>query len=68
MALYAYTRQDKQLPVRRLYPEEIQSALDLCWEVFLQYEAPEYSEEGIQEFLPQVISLQHRCFLEGSPD
>ena len=52
MALYAYTRQDKQLPVRRLYPEEIQSALDLCWEVFLQYEAPAYSEEGIQEFLP----------------
>ena len=50
MALYAYTKQDKQFPVRRLYPEEIQSALDLCWEVFLQYEAPEYSEEGILEF------------------
>ena len=50
MALYAYTRQDKQFPVRRLYPEEIQSALDLSWEVFLQFEAPEYSEEGIQEF------------------
>ena len=50
MALYSYTRQDKQFPVRRLYPEEIQSALDLCWEVFLQFEAPEYSEEGIQEF------------------
>lgn len=50
MALYAYTRQDKPFSVRRLYPEEIQSALDLCWEVFLQFEAPEYSEEGIQEF------------------
>ena len=50
MALYAYVRQDTQLPVRRLYPEEIQDALDLSWEVFQQFEAPEYSEEGIQEF------------------
>ena len=50
MALYAYVRQDTQLPVRRLYPEEIQDALDLSWEVFRQFEAPEYSEEGIQEF------------------
>lgn len=50
MALYAYTRQDTQFPVRRLYPEEIQTALDLSWDVFLQFEAPEYSEEGVQEF------------------
>ena len=50
MALYAYVRQDTQLPVRRLYPEEIQDALDLSWEVFRQFEAPEYSEEGIREF------------------
>lgn len=50
MALYALTRPAKEHPVRRLYPEEIQSALDLCWEVFLRFEAPEYSEEGIAEF------------------
>lgn len=50
MAMYAYTRDDRQFPVRRLYQEEIQNALDLCWEVFLQFEAPEYSEEGIREF------------------
>lgn len=50
MAIYAYTRRDRDFPVRRLYPEEIQSALDLSWEVFLQFEAPEYSEEGIWEF------------------
>ena len=50
MALYAYTRQDKEFPVRRLYPEEIQAALDLSWEVFLQFEAPEYSREGIWKF------------------
>lgn len=50
MALYAYTRQEQEFPVRRLYPEEIQAALDLSWEVFLQFEAPEYSKEGIWEF------------------
>jgi len=25
-------------------------ALDLVWQVFLEFEAPDYSEEGIQEF------------------
>lgn len=25
-------------------------ALDLVWQVFLEFEAPEYSDEGIQEF------------------
>ena len=28
----------------------IQRALDLTWEVFLQFEAPEYSQEGIDFF------------------
>ena len=37
-------------PVRRLNADEIQSALDLTWEVFLQFEAPEYSKEGIDFF------------------
>ena len=50
MALYALTRQTERYPVRRLYADEIQNALDLTWEVFLQYEAPEYSQEGIDFF------------------
>ena len=37
-------------PVRRLRPEEIPDALALIWNVFLQFEAPEYSEEGIATF------------------
>ena len=36
--------------VRRLAPEELPEALSLIWEVFCQFEAPEYSEEGVQEF------------------
>lgn len=50
MALYALTRQTEQYPVRRLNADEIQNALELMWEVFLQFEAPEYSQEGIDFF------------------
>lgn len=37
-------------PVRRLTAEEIPAALSLIWEVFSEYEAPVYSEEGTAEF------------------
>ena len=36
--------------IRRLRTDEIQTALDLMWEVFLQFEAPEYPPEGVQTF------------------
>lgn len=35
---------------RPLLPDEIQEAIDLIWAVFLQFEAPVYSEEGIRTF------------------
>lgn len=38
------------LETRKLESNEINDALSLVWEVFLQFEAPEYSEEGIDEF------------------
>ena len=50
MALYGLTRQAEKYPVRRLCAEEIPTAKELCWDVFCQFEAPEYSEEGIREF------------------
>ena len=37
-------------PIRRLTAEEIPAAVDLIWEVFLQFEAPEYPEEGVRTF------------------
>ena len=37
-------------PVRRLRAGEIPDALALMWKVFLQFEAPEYSAEGIASF------------------
>ncbi|MGN0169518.1 MAG: GNAT family N-acetyltransferase [Lachnospiraceae bacterium] len=50
MALYGLTRQTKEYRIRRLNEEEIPLALALSWEVFREFVAPEYSEEGVQEF------------------
>lgn len=38
------------LEIRRILKEEMEEALDLVWKVFLEYEAPDYTEEGIMKF------------------
>ena len=38
------------LVIKRILNEEMNLAIDLVWKVFLEYEAPDYTEEGIQEF------------------
>ena len=50
MALYSLTRTMEPYPVRRLTSKEIPQALELCWRVFLEFEAPDYSPEGIAAF------------------
>ena len=50
MALYSLTRIMEPYYVRRLTREEIPMALELCWRVFMEFEAPEYSQEGIDHF------------------
>lgn len=37
-------------PIRRLGADDIHRALELYWRVFLKFEAPEYSAEGIAAF------------------
>ena len=39
-----------QQEIRRLSEEERQAALDLAWVVFSEYESPDYSAEGTEEF------------------
>ena len=50
MALYSLTRTMELYPVRRLTSKETPQALELCWKVFLEFEAPEYPPEGIAAF------------------
>ena len=43
------TKIEKYL-IRRLSDSEIPAALDLAWRVFSEYESPDYSTEGTEEF------------------
>ncbi len=42
------------LCIRSLNENEIDEALSLVWRVFLEYEAPDYSKEGIEEFYQTI--------------
>lgn len=53
---------DETLEIRGLIPKEIPDALALAWIVFSEYEAPEYSREGIEEF---QNCLQDGKYLNG---
>lgn len=41
--------------IRRLRPEELDAALALAWEVFLEYEAPDYGPAGVESFRRDVL-------------
>lgn len=65
MKLYALTRDETPFTVRRLPPELLPAACDLVWQVFCRFEAPEYSQEGIDEFkktLENMDALRHMPF------
>ena len=49
-----------QLEMRHLTIEDLEPALRLAWEVFLKFEAPDYSEEGIQEFKKYIAPATAR--------
>ena len=38
------------MQIRELYVNEMDKAIDLVWHVFLEFEAPDYSEQGVKEF------------------
>ena len=38
------------MEIRKIKAEEMPVALDLIWKTFLEFEAPDYTEEGIKEF------------------
>ena len=38
------------MEIRKIKEAEMTKALDLTWRTFLEYEAPDYTEEGIKEF------------------
>lgn len=43
-----------EISIRKLNENEIEEALALVWRVFLEYEAPDYSKEGAEEFYKSI--------------
>ena len=49
--IFVYMEKTKsEVSIRKLSAEERASALDLAWRVFSEYESPDYSKEGTEEF------------------
>ena len=44
----------KELSIQKLDQDEWESALGLVWNVFLEFEAPEYPQEGAEEFWKSI--------------
>ncbi|MGN1157448.1 MAG: GNAT family N-acetyltransferase [Agathobacter sp.] len=42
------------MEIRKVNTSEYEDALALVWKVFLEYEAPDYTEEGIHEFYRSI--------------
>lgn len=38
------------MEVKKIDQAQMDNAIDLIWTTFLQFEAPDYSDEGIQSF------------------
>lgn len=47
--------------IRRIRSDEVEEALALAWEVFLQFEAPDYGPEGVRTFRRDIV--QNETFL-----
>lgn len=48
----------------RLLNSQMEEAVKLIWETFLQFEAPEYSEQGIASFRTFIENPQNRACME----
>ena len=63
--IFVYMEKMKsEVSIRKLSEEEISTALDLAWRVFSEYESPDYSKEGIEEFKKCLHDEQYLAGLE----
>lgn len=60
MVLYSLTRTIELYPVCRLTQKEIPAALELCWRVFQEFEAPVYPPEGTEVFRASLDDSERR--------
>ena len=46
------------MEIRKIDFENIDEALELTWKTFLKYEAPDYNQEGIEEFRKSIYNKE----------
>lgn len=44
-----------ELTVRRIRADELDAAMELAWDTYLRYEAPDYGPEGVETFRRDII-------------
>lgn len=49
--------------IRKIRQEEIEKALCLVWKVFQEYEAPDYTKEGVEEFYKSIHDEKYLSML-----
>lgn len=57
-------RREKHIEYRELEVDEVDQALGLVWQVFFQYEASDYSKDGIDEFEKSIHDPQYLSTLQ----
>lgn len=51
------------MQIRRIEADEADRAFQLVMSVFMEYEAPDYSEQGVESFKSSVFSDEYRAML-----
>ena len=46
------------MEIKKIDLRKIDDALELIWKTFMKYEAPDYSEEGIEEFRRSIYNKE----------
>ena len=48
---------ESNMEIRKILSNELENATYLVWRVFLEYEAPDYTQEGIDEFKKTINNI-----------
>ena len=51
--------------IRRIREPELPAAMDLCWRVFQEFEAPDYAPEGVEAFHAYISDADQVKHLTG---
>lgn len=46
------------MEIRRIREPELPAAMDLCWRVFQEFEAPDYPPEGVEAFYTYISNTE----------